>query len=101
MLDRQVATMSLDDDDDAGEEDDDDDNGEMNADEYDTIDIEGVDYLEHNDTAKIYNTKGECVGRWNADCSGIVWTNDKFKQEHEAKRGKSFFHLHLLFDFLC
>ena len=53
---------------------------------FDTIDYEGVDYLEDNDSGEIYNTKHVIVGSWNEDCDDIIWISDEFRQQHEQNR---------------
>ena len=53
---------------------------------FDAIDYEGVDYLEDNHSAKIYNTKHVLVGSWNEDCDDIIWVNDEFREQHEENR---------------
>lgn len=52
---------------------------------FDKIDFEGVEYLEDEDSGKLYNTKFKLVGEWNANCDDIIWISDKFKGEHEDK----------------
>ena len=47
------------------------------------IDFEGVEYLEDEDTAEIYNTKYELVGKWNEDCDAIIWKSKEYEEKHE------------------
>jgi hypothetical protein len=54
---------------------------------YDDIDFEGVEYLEDENTGKIYNPNHQFVGSWNSTMDDIVWVNDSFKIEHQSKRG--------------
>ena len=53
---------------------------------FDTIAYEGVDYLEDENTAKIYNTKHIHVGSWNCDCDDIIWVSDEFRDQHDTAR---------------
>ena len=53
---------------------------------YDETSFEGVDYLEDEDTGKIYNMKHQHVGKWNADIDNIIWVSDEFKTAHENSR---------------
>ena len=53
--------------------------------DFDTIDYEGVEYLEDEKSGNIYNTKYVLVGRWNDMMDGINWVDEKFKLEHEDK----------------
>ena len=52
---------------------------------FDKIDFEGVEYLEDEDSGKLYNTEFKLVGQWNANCDDVNWISDKFKSEHEDK----------------
>ena len=54
--------------------------------DFDEFQFEGVDYLEDNDSEKIYNTKHTFVGAWNADCDDIIWESDEFREQHETLR---------------
>ena len=53
---------------------------------FDEFQFEGIDYLEDNDSAKIYNTKHVFVGAWNVDCDDIIWESDEFREQHENSR---------------
>ena len=53
---------------------------------FDEFDFEGIDYLEDNDSGKIYNTKHTFVGTWNADCDDIIWESDEYREQHENSR---------------
>ena len=50
---------------------------------FTNIDFEGVEYLEDEDTAEIYNTKYELVGKWNEDCDAIIWKSKEYEEKHE------------------
>ena len=52
---------------------------------FQKIDFEGVEYLEDEDTADLYNTAYKKVGKWNDDCDDIIWVSPEFKEEHENK----------------
>lgn len=52
---------------------------------FQKIDFEGVEYLEDEDTANLYNTAYKKVGKWNDDCDDIIWESPEFKEEHENK----------------
>ena len=52
---------------------------------FQKIDFEGVEYLEDEDTADLYNTSGKKVGKWNEDCDDIIWESPEYKEEHEQK----------------
>jgi len=52
---------------------------------FQKIDFEGVEYLEDEDTAELYNTAYKKVGKWNDDCDDIIWESPAFKEEHENK----------------
>ena len=52
---------------------------------FQKIDFEGVEYLEDEDTADLYNTAYKKVGKWNDDCDDIIWESPEFKEEHENK----------------
>lgn len=52
---------------------------------FQKIDFEGVEYLEDEDTADLYNTAYKKVGKWNDDCDDIIWESSEFKEEHENK----------------
>ena len=52
---------------------------------FQKIDFEGVEYLEDEDTADLYNTAYKKVGKWNDDCDDIIWETPEFKEEHENK----------------
>ena len=63
-----------------------DDDLEEDTSRFAETDFEGVDYLEDEDTGKLWNLKGSCVGKWNADVDDILWSNDEFKSAHEEAR---------------
>ena len=46
------------------------------------IDFEGVEYFENENSDEIYSTGGVLIGKWNEDCDGIDWENDKYKENH-------------------
>ena len=52
---------------------------------FQKIDFEGVEYLEDEDTADLYNTSYKKVGKWNEDCDDIIWESPEYKEEHEQK----------------
>ena len=52
---------------------------------FQKIDFEGVEYLEDEETADLYNTAYKKVGKWNDDCDDIIWESPEFKEEHENK----------------
>ena len=65
---------------------DDDDELQEDTNKYDETNFEGVDYLEDEDTAKVYNLKGQLVGKWNDDIDDIIWESEEFKIAHENAR---------------
>jgi len=65
---------------------DDDDDLQEDTHKYDETNFEGVDYLEDEDTAKVYNLKGQHVGKWNEDIDDIIWISEQFKTDHENSR---------------
>jgi hypothetical protein len=65
---------------------DDDDELQEDTNKYDETNFEGVDYLEDEDTAKVYNLKGQLVGKWNEDTDDIIWESEEFKTAHENAR---------------
>jgi hypothetical protein len=65
---------------------DDDDDLQEDTNKYDETNFEGVDYLEDEDTAKVYNLKGQYVGKWNEDTDDIIWVSEDFKIAHENAR---------------
>lgn len=65
---------------------DDDDELQEDTNKYDETNFEGVDYLEDEDTAKVYNLKGQLVGKWNEDTDDIIWESEEFKIAHENAR---------------
>ena len=50
------------------------------------IDYEGVDYLEDENSGNIYSLDHSVVGRWDGDCSEIIWENDGARMNHESKK---------------
>jgi hypothetical protein len=50
------------------------------------IDYEGVDYLEDENSGNIYSLDHTVVGRWDGDCSDIIWENDGARMNHESKK---------------
>lgn len=50
------------------------------------IDYEGVDYLEDENSGNIYSLDHTVVGRWDGDCSEIIWENDGARMNHESKK---------------
>ena len=48
------------------------------------VDFDGVEYLEDEQTANIYNVSHELVGKWNEDGDDIIWASDKFKIAHDT-----------------
>jgi len=66
-------------------DDEDDDELQEDTNSYDEISFEEVDYLEDEETGKIYNLKHQCVGKWNDDSDDIIWASEDFKLEHENK----------------
>ena len=50
------------------------------------IDYEGVDYLEDENSGNIYSLDHSVVGRWDGDCSDIIWENDGARMNHESKK---------------
>ena len=70
-----------------GEETEDmsDDELEEDTSNYSEIDHDGVEYLEDEDSGKIYNLNHQHVGAWNEDCSEIIWANDAARIDHESK----------------
>ena len=50
------------------------------------IDYEGVDYLEDENSGNIYSLDHTVVGRWDGDCSDIIWENDGARMNHETKK---------------
>ena len=111
-LDAGVANLKMIDTDDEEEDEEEEESSsdeegqvvEMSEDEDDAVadtnsltetSFEGVEYLEDEDTNQIYSLKGQHVGKWTSDFDGIVFVNDKFKQEHEEKCGKSFLFFNL------
>lgn len=73
---------------DASDDSDDDDDDHLKEDQnsYDETSFEGVNYLEDEDSGKIYNLKHQHVGKWNEDTDDIIWVSDKFKHGHENAR---------------
>ena len=49
------------------------------------VDFEGVEYLEDEETGKIYNMEYKNIGKWNESMNGIIWSDDKYKDEHDEK----------------
>ena len=62
-----------------------DDELEVDTSNYSEIDHDGVEYLEDEDSGKIYNLNHQHVGAWNEDCSEIIWANDAARIDHESK----------------
>ena len=62
-----------------------DDELEEDTSNYSEIDHDGVEYLEDEDSGKIYNLNHQHVGAWNEDCSEIIWANDAARIDHESK----------------
>jgi hypothetical protein len=62
-----------------------DDELEVDTSNYSEIDHDGVEYLEDEDSGKIYNLNHQHVGAWNEDCSEIIWANDDARIDHESK----------------
>ncbi len=62
-----------------------DDDLEEDTSNYSEIDHDGVEYLEDEDSGKIYNLNHQHVGAWNEDCSEIIWANDAARIDHESK----------------
>jgi len=52
---------------------------------FQKIDFEGVEYLEDEDTAELYNTSYKKVGKWNEDSDNIIWVSKEYEEEHEQK----------------
>jgi hypothetical protein len=50
------------------------------------IDYEGVGYLEDENSGNIYSLDHSVVGRWDDDCSDIIWENDGARMNHESKK---------------
>jgi len=53
---------------------------------FDEIDYEGVDYLEDEDTGKIYSLDHTYVGEWDDTASDIIWSNETARTNHESKK---------------
>ena len=73
---------------DAGEDTEDmsDDDLEEDKTNYVEVDFEGIEYLEDEETSKIYNTSHVLVGEWNADGDDIIWASEKAKSDHNSKK---------------
>ena len=48
------------------------------------IDFEGVEYLEGDDR-EVYSTEQKLIGKWNDDCTDIIWMDD---HDHENEKNK-------------
>ena len=53
-------------------------------DEKDLVEImfQGVDYLEDENTGRIYTLDRQLIGKWNQDYDDIEWRDDEWKQNH-------------------
>jgi len=61
---------------------------ELNLDEknFDAIDFEGVEYLEDEDTGDIYSLSHKKMGKWDVDCTEIIWIDETARIEHESNQ---------------
>jgi len=65
---------------------------DVKTEELSEMDLEGVTYLEDEETGKIYNMERHHVGKWTEDvddceaCYDIIWVNDKYRNQHNRKR---------------
>jgi hypothetical protein len=61
---------------------------ELNLDEknFDEIDFEGVTYLEDEDTGDIYSLAHKKMGKWDVDCTEIIWIDETARIEHESNQ---------------
>jgi len=51
---------------------------------FDKIDYEGVEYLEDEDTGNIYSTSHKLMGKWDDDCTDILWIDESARLSHES-----------------
>jgi len=54
--------------------------------DYVPIDFEGVEYLEDEESGKIYDTGHNLIGKWNQSVDDIIWENETAKINHETKK---------------
>ena len=48
--------------------------------------LKDQDYLEDEDSGKVYNQEGDHVADWNDDVDDLIWTKEKYKIKHELNR---------------
>ena len=53
---------------------------------YTEISHEGVDYLEDEESGKVYSVDFNEVGKWNEDMDDILWINTVEKNKHESNK---------------
>ena len=67
-------------------EDMDDDELQLDDKQFAEIDVEGIEYLEEENSGDIYSTSYQIVGKWDDNYEDIIWTNDSFRLDHETKK---------------
>jgi len=50
--------------------------------EFAEIMFQGIDYLEDENTGRIYTLDHQLIGKWNQDYDDIQWRDDKSKENH-------------------
>ena len=68
--------------------DDEEDDDELKEDNhtYDEITFEGIEYLEDEESAYIFDLKGKKVAKWNEDSDDFIWISEEAKTHHENTR---------------
>jgi len=52
---------------------------------YEEISLDGVDYLEDEQTGNVYNLEFKHIGKWNENSDEIIWKHDDFRRIHESQ----------------